>query len=382
MAKKLKPHSVLDVNGGLAQKYPDWAEKIQGLIEGKPVHSVQFRFYVDGYRFYQDCEHEAKRQAGYVRWLFDNWSKKPVPDLPINSDVLAAVGRQILQRAERCIAERFIEMGAATGQTFILATDVAVDAVGKITPDIVERVNEASAILDPFYTVDIYAAKQPSVDDFQRRIKYALKYYRGTKGDSGWKRLEENYRLVEEGRYKNRFGTVRDFSEYEQFISQFEGGKAMEQTHLALCRYGAGDDGGLWQKEKGVDAMLFMGLFDAKNDPDTDAICLFSNDSDYYPILDRIKEETPRPLFLAVLDDGKSVSKMLRRAVGDDFVVKVKTNFLPWQKIAESREFMAAQDLNRMLEYEAEMEAKWEVIEAELDAHFGLTPDKAPDEIE
>ena len=77
---------------------------------------------------------------------------------------------------------------------------------------------------------------------------------------------------------------------------------------------------------------------------------------------------------------------MLRRAVGDDCVVKVKTNILPWEEIAGSREFMAAEDVNRMAEYEVEYEmevqARWKVIEAELDAHFGLTPDKAPDAIE
>jgi len=387
MANKKNPHSALDPNGGLAQKFPAWGEKIQNLIKEKPVYPAQFQFFIDGYHFFLNCQHEARRQVEYVSWLFENWSEKPVPDLKIDSIALAKVGHQLLGRAQGCIAERFVEMGNATDQTYILATEITVGAMGKVSPAIVKRTKEASAILDPFYTVDIYAAEVPSVAAFQRRIEDAMKNYRGKRGDRCWELLKENHSLVTNGRFKNQFGEV-NFNEYEKFITHFEGGKAMGQTHLALYRYGTADDGGLWMKEKGVDALLIMGLIDAKDDPGMDAMCLFSNDSDFYPVLDRIKEETSQPLFLAVLDDGRYVSKMLTHSVGDDRVVKVKTtleHYPSWMDLEEDLiAFDAAQYEKWQVECWKEQAVEWETIQDDLDARlkdfdnrFDLTPDKA-----
>jgi uncharacterized LabA/DUF88 family protein len=117
--------------------------------------------------------------------------------------------------------------------------------------------------------------------------------------------LEENLELVRHRKVRSRFG-VNNIGEYEQFINSFNN-RELDQTNFAVNRYDAGDDGGIWLKEKGVDAMLIMGMLDAKDDPDTDAICLFSNDSDFYPVLDRSKEESTRPLFLAVPNDGSPI---------------------------------------------------------------------------
>ena len=307
MAKK-NPYSILDTGRLSKALGSDWAEGTRVLLEGKTVHPVQFRFFVDGFNFYLRCQKEAERKAEYVLWLFENWSERPVPDIVINADVLASIGRGFLSSAEDLIADKFIDMSEALDQSFVLASNIFTAARRLNSPlgeTEIDRIKSASAILDPYYVVDIYAAKPPTTDELKRMILKKLRNQRGKNRESGRRLLEENLELVRHRKVRSRFG-VNNIGEYEQFINSFNN-RELDQTNFAVNRYDAGDDGGIWLKEKGVDAMLIMGMLDAKGDPDTDAICLFSNDSDFYPVLDRSKEESTRPLFLAVPNDGSPI---------------------------------------------------------------------------
>ena len=376
---KKNPYSHLDY-GAMKKNNPNRAKRLQTLLESKAVHPAQFHFFVDGFNFFLRCQKEAERHADYVQWLFENWSDDyPTPDVKIDARVLAGVGRTLLYNAQSHITEQFIEMGKEVGHAFVSASDVFLAALWDDKSWMnreIEKVKDASAILDSYYIVDLFAAKPPSTKAIKRKISDKLKYYRGQEGDSGWRLLEENLELADERKVKNRFGRINDIGKYEQFIDHFNQ-RGLDRTNLAINRYDIGDDGGFWLKEKGVDAMLIMGMFDAKNDRETDAICLFSNDSDFYPVLQRIKEDTTRPLFLAVIDDGKPISKMLEQSVGEESVIKIKVNHNPSWPNWTDRDLevydgleMTVSNVEAMDQMQEEMDASWASYETMMDAEF------------
>ncbi len=368
MTKK-NPYSPLDPNRGIGRLRSEWKERIEKFVDGKPVLPVQFRFFIDGYKFYLDCHKEASHHADYVRRLYENWSEHPTPKTPIDVEVLYSIGRGILQAAEDSITAKFIQLGTEAGETFIPAFDLALGALTTSSTR-EDKINTATAVIDPFYTVDIYAGEKPNIKGVQRRIWQNLKNYHGQKGDAGWELLQENSLLLQEGKYKNNSGIIKDCEEYEQFIQSFEVGRSLDQTHLAITRYDIKERGGIYLSEKGVDAKLILGLIEAKDASDTDAICLFSNDTDYYPILEWIKANTDTPVFLAVLDGHKSVSQELKKTVGNDGIIDVNARLLPWTEIRDSSEFEIARENFSMAEYLANTEAAQKVMEEEMEEYF------------
>ena len=90
---------------------------------------------------------------------------------------------------------------------------------------------------------------------------------------------------------------------------------------LAITRIDVASAGTISLGEKGVDAYLMLGLLDELDNSETSAMCLISNDSDYYPIVERIKETSLRPFFLASTVPIQRVSSALRQVVGKEWIV-------------------------------------------------------------
>jgi hypothetical protein len=385
--QKPNPYSPLELRSKLR---PEWGSNIQKLAEGKKVRPLQFRFFVDGYNFYVGCKREVKRQEKYVRSLYEEWAEHPAPPTPINAGVLAATGRELMRNAEAEIlanildteleatntkslrvteadinAESF-DFGVSEKNPFVLASNIAISALNKGSPSELERIDAASVVIDPYYILDFYAGGKPDIE----RMKTDL-WFQRKKGKIKTVQLEEGLKLLNEGKFKRGGNKVTDLNEYQKFVESFNDSRPLDQVHHAITRFDHIEGGTFKLSEKGVDAKLMLGLFDALEENNVDAICLFSNDGDYYPILERIKEVQPSlPVFVASLGDVKRVSRPLKEAVGEKFIIDVKSRRLPWPEISESKEFEYAQ-YNRIIEkYYSELDAEYELIRKDMDRHF------------
>jgi hypothetical protein len=380
MANK-NPYSLLNPEARIYQRRPEWAERIQTLIEGKPIIPIQVRFFIDGYRFYKICQKEAKRQEEYVHWLYENWTNSTVPDIDIGPEVLNNIGRQLIRASGESIVDSLINLNLDEGDSIILASDAVISAIEESSPKLVERINDASAIIDPFSIVDIFGGAKPNIRDIQRRLWQDLHDYQGTKGDRGWKSIEENLKLLSEGKFRDKYNKIRNIEEYSQFINGFDVDAKLDQAHLAITKYQI-EGGRVALNEKGVDAKLILALIDAMDEKAADAMCLFTNDTDYYPVIERIKENTHIPVFLATLDGDYRLSRELRQIVGEEKIVNVNARRVPWPEVSDSPVFELAEHQDYMYQFNEEMEERYKIIEAEWDEYIRRETESITEDIE
>ncbi len=380
MANK-NPYSFLNPERRIFELHPEWGKNIQRFIKDKPVVPVQIRIFVDGFNFYLNCQREAKRKSEYVKSLYENYSKKPAPETPIDAKILAEIGRWCLVMAQIDITDKLIGIGTNNDQSLISASEIniaahqiPIRAKMKISYDSEreKRISEATAIIDPYYIVDIFSGDFPNIPLIQWVLKKNLKDYCGPDNDPQSLLLKENIELLHEGKYKNDKGDVRNINEYEQFIQLIESNRDLDESHRAKTRFNIGGHGGVYLSEKGVDAKLILGMLEAKDAPETDIICLFSNDSDYYPILEHIKENSDIPTFLAVQNEYKFVSKALKETVGEENIIEIISTVMPWGDINESQEFDRLQYEEMVHESHREYEAAMERMEIQMKEYIRI----------
>jgi hypothetical protein len=366
---------------------PEWGTKIQKLAEDKQVKHLQFRFFVDGYNFYLGCQEEVRIQANYVRSLYKEWAEHLTPQTPTDARVLATIGRELLRNVEESILTKVLnaELGAVDTKSLLITKadhyvnsfefDVAEQlpyvlasyiALNRNSPEILERIKAASVIIDPYYILDFYAGRTPNIEAMKSKLWAQYK-----SGELDTIQHQREMKLLNEGKYRDQSGREKEIFEYQEFVESFAISRPLDQVHKAMTRFDYIKGGAFKLSEKGVDAKLMLGLFDALEEGNVDAICLFSNDGDYYPILKRIKEDQPSlPIFVAAMGDVGRISGLLKDVVGEEFVIDVKSRRPPWPEITESKVFDNAQYNRSWDEYRSDLEAEYEIIREDMDRHF------------
>jgi uncharacterized LabA/DUF88 family protein len=97
---------------------------------------------------------------------------------------------------------------------------------------------------------------------------------------------------------------------------------------VQACRSGK-----VTQQEKGVDTVLTIAGCDAAADPELQWVCLFTNDGDYVPLVDRLRA-SGKAVFLAALCNPERLSSALVERIGRTKVSDRDALFSMWSQPA------------------------------------------------
>ncbi len=192
-------------------------------------------------------------------------------------------------------------------------------------------IRECDGLVNTLTVMKVFAGRPPNPQSLRRQFKRALNSNRYEEGSAGYSLLIENIELSSEGKMKTVFErNPISFSDYDDFLTDLVkyGEEEERKSHsltYAITRIDVADAGTVSIREKGVDAHLMLSLLDELEESETSAICLISNDSDYYPIIDRAKKTSSKPFFLGSLVPNQYISSSLRRSVGDEWIVSVNS---------------------------------------------------------
>jgi hypothetical protein len=316
-------------------------EDYASLIGSKRRIPLKISFFIDAYHFYLSCQRLTKEKRDYyVKGL----GRDRIPtyvgfgDLPIEPET-AATGHAILDSLSRKIVDRMVQLyEKELGQSFYWlgrsekSRIVWESALGDDEWIASEKkaIESADAVVDLEQTYNVYAGKSPTKSVLKRRYKGELEYGNIEEGSSAHQLLIENIKLADERKVKIAFrNDPVSLDAYDNFLEELtknyapEDDRGSHRLELGITRVDVTNTGTVSLGEKGVDAYLMLGLLDELEVSETSAICLISNDGDHYPIVERMKELSSRPLFLGVTGDKKRVSSRLSSTVGDEWIVSL-----------------------------------------------------------
>lgn len=319
--------------------FTDLYEKINSLRSRKEIVPLRIVLFVDGWHFRLACETITKEKKNM--WVKSKQSHgfgtpSHPSTLPIAPE-LSWTGLAILESIANKISQRMIDLVTSElGQKLVPAYPRWTLSDMESQVEIKRRLNqmeECDALVDEIQLLKIYAAEPPSPTDLRKKFQGALNSGRYEKGSRGYNLLKENIELAAKRKLKPWHNKrPRNFEEYERFLHDlvhFTSRKESDENHqikFAITRIDVHthpETHGVTISEKGVDANLILGLLDELKNSKTSAMCLISNDSDYYPIVERIKETSTRPFFLGSTIPARTISSALRQTVGDEWIISV-----------------------------------------------------------
>jgi hypothetical protein len=331
---------------GTSSRNEDYAS----LIGSKKRIPLKISFFIDAYHFLLSCRRltEEKRYY-YVKGLGRDHIPTDVGfrDLPIEPET-AATGHAILDSLSRKIVDRMVQLSEkelglslywlGRSEKSRIVWESALGDDEWIASE-KKAIESADAVVDLEQTYNVYAGKPPTKSYLKRVYKNKLREGNIDEGSFAHQLLTENIKLAEDRKLKTSFkNDPLNLDEYENFLEELTKNYAFEDdsgsqhyaneddrgSHrlgLGVTRVDVANTGTVSLGEKGVDAYLMLGLLDELENSETSAICLISNDSDHYPIVERMKEQSSRPFFLGVTGPKKRVSSSLRSTVGDEWIV-------------------------------------------------------------
>lgn len=313
-------------------RYPEYEEEFEKIVSSKSIIPLKIVFFIDAWHFRLACrqltiqkkkiEIENSRRDGL---FFD--PKK------LNIDVeLSATGHMLRDYFGIEITNRMVNLTSKHLKRNLLPIPkmelkIYPNQFKKLCSDI----RECDGLVNTLTVMKVFAGRPPNPQSLRRQFKRALNSNRYEEGSAGYSLLIENIELSSEGKMKTVFErNPISFSDYDDFLTDLVkyGEEEERKSHsltYAITRIDVADAGTVSIREKGVDAHLMLSLLDELEESETSAICLISNDSDYYPIIDRAKKTSSKPFFLGSLVPNQYISSSLRRSVGDEWIVSVNS---------------------------------------------------------
>jgi hypothetical protein len=316
-------------------------EDYASLIGNKKRVPLKISFFIDAYHFLLSCRRlTVEKQYYYVKGMGRDHIPNYVRfgDLPIEPET-AATGHAILDSLSRKIVDRIVQqsekelglslywLGRSEKSRIVWESALGDD---EWIASEKKAIESTDAVVDLEQTYNVYAGKSPTKSYLKHVYKRELDGGTIDEGSLAHQLLTENIKLAEERKLKTAFqNDPLSLGAYENFLEELtknyahEDDRGSHRLGLGITRVDVANTGTVSLGEKGVDAYLMLGLLDELENSETSAICLISNDSDHYPIVERMKEQSSRPFFLGVTGDKKYVSSPLRNAVGNEWIVSL-----------------------------------------------------------
>jgi hypothetical protein len=318
-------------------------EDYTSLIESKKHIPLKISYFIDAYHFFLNCQQLTKeKQDYYVKGKGRGHIPNDVGfgDLPTEPEN-AATGHAILDSLSRKIVDRMVQLSEKElGLSLYWSgrsekNRVAFESALGLLDDewmasTMNAIESADAVVNLEQTYNVYAGKSPTKSDLKRVYERELRNPNIKEGSRAYQRLTENIKLAEKRKLKIAFQSEpTSLDAYESFLEELtknyvlEDDRGSHRLEFGITLVNVTNTGMVGLKEKGVDAHLMLGLLDELENSETSAICLISNDNDYYPIVDRMKKQSSRPFFLGVTDPKKFIAAQLRSSVGNKWIVSL-----------------------------------------------------------
>jgi uncharacterized LabA/DUF88 family protein len=332
-----------DVNRLLASFEIDQKEE-ERILEAFEKFNTQGLILVDGHHvmlevlndidtFNNQIETDRYQRIFSQKNLENIWAK-PDPILTAN-----LVGRALMTAVEDEVPYRIAEK-IYSGQKFAISRYRALSAISKADPE-VHIDPDTHIVVDQHTDVAIFDTDMPDRSPELRKLEKQWEFASRCGDNKKRYNIQKTMDLIKDKRFEFYVeeGTNRilpyDFkSQYLKVLTaEHTYGGAKEK--LGYRKTQISNYGNFTSKEKQVDVQLTIAGVDAAHSDKIDWVCLVTNDSDYAPLIERLKKAN-KDVFLLGFGAPSRQAGLLKEAVGS-------SNILPKYLLANNDEFSLAQ---------------------------------------
>ena len=278
---------------------------------------VNVKFYIDGFNFWLMANNELKKDAEIMNQFFE-YAKLSPCDLTITAERLADKAVSMIYKAADFIEDLFATLYTEAG---VKATTSGKVYVNELLGKKLEH-ESCEAFIVTNQATDIFVGAPINRDRIRWILNKELQDTR-RRGDSNSEAmLIENIALLDDGKLKNR-SCVIDLNSYEEFFDLIIEKINNSDIKFGVTKHRVTGYDGVRLNEKGVDALLIMSVLDDIHNGGSNCFCFFTNDSDYFPVVERIKKANGIP-FLFYSNTNQRIARELISAFGNDFCVPIE----------------------------------------------------------
>jgi uncharacterized LabA/DUF88 family protein len=298
----------------------------------KPVE-IRNKFFIDTYNFYLVCNEIATEQEQYIKAACA-WAGKESPKLTVNSAVVSEIAVSLLNWCERFLADKYAEFYRLRGDDVLTSHEI-----GMLAINLAYDKRKTSRETDTQQPTDMHQSVDPPGELFRIENKFEGTLFAATPPDTGYLRrrlsqslatkdegsraaqdIRQRLKLLDEGKIPNSFKTY-DMKMYQDFLRNLTDETVGLDSKFGYTRLNVDDYGGARISEKAVDTHLIMNVMDNLNDPKLGVLCLFTNDSDFYPLVERAKAHGKQ---VFIFNGAKRRAKKLEELVKPENFVSLK----------------------------------------------------------